>query len=301
MIILPGPASIELGKRIADELGVFAQTVDHRIFPDGESYIRLTGSVTGEVVAVVQTTAHYPDQKLMQLLLTASTANDFGATRVVAVVPYIAYSRQDKRFLEGEALSLDVVIRLMENVGITDLIVVDAHNSASLHMIEEKHSVKIHNVSAIPLLAEYLKRHGYDGALSLSPDKGAIHHAEAAAFVLGGPTSLFEKTRDRKTGEIIMAAKDLDVKGKCAVVFDDIISSGGTMAMAVAVLKDQGAERVAAACSHALFMGGAEEKIRKAGADLILAADTVETQYSQVTIAGVIAAKLRQLCYPQHL
>jgi ribose-phosphate pyrophosphokinase len=231
----------------------------------------------------------------MQLLLMAKTAKDFGAKDVIAVVPYLAYARQDKRFTELEALSLDVIFGMLECAGVTDIVTVNIHNEASTRSVEEKHNVKFHNVSAVPLLAEYLKKEGFDGAYSLSPDKGAIYIAEAASKVLGGGYNYFEKTRDRKTGEITMAVKDLNIRGRKAVVFDDMISSGGTMAKAVEALTQQGAERVAAACTHVLYMPGAEEKIRKAGADPIIATNTIETPFSRVTVAGLIADKLREL------
>ncbi len=295
MILIPGPASLGLGWRIASELGVEPHAVEHRVFPDGESYVKLTKPVQGETVAIVQTTAPNPDTRLMQLLLMAQTAKDFGAKRVIAVVPYLAYARQDKRFLDLEALSLDVIIRLLEATGVSDLVVVNIHNEASVRAIEARHRVRVHNLSAVPLLAGYLKKEGFDGAYSLSPDKGAIYIAEAASLVLGGGYNFFEKSRDRKTGEIKMTVKDLDIAGRRAVVFDDMISSGGTMAKAVEALKTQGAERVAAACTHVLYMPGAEEKIRGAGANPILSTDTIETPFSRVTVAGLITGKLREL------
>jgi ribose-phosphate pyrophosphokinase len=295
MIVIPGPSSLGLGWRIAEALGVEPQAVEHRVFPDGESYIKLTKSVVGEKVVIVQTTAPSPDSKLMQLLLMARTAKDYGAKGIVAVVPYLAYARQDRRFLEMEALSLDIIFSLLEASGVTDLVVVNIHNEASIRAVEANHKIKVHNVSAVPLLAEYLKKHGFDKAYSISPDKGAIYIAKAASEVLGDGYNFFEKTRDRKTGEITMVAKDLNISGHRAVVFDDMISSGGTMAKAVEALKAQGAERVAAACTHVLYMPGAEEKIRTAGADPILATDTIESPFSRVSVAGLIAGKLREL------
>lgn len=295
MIVIPGPASKELGEAVSAKLGVRAQPVEHRLFPDGESYLRLPAGVEGETVVLVQTTAPDPDRKTLQLLIMAKTAEDIGAARVIACVPYLAYMRQDKRFLEGEALSLDVILGLMEAAGVDDLIVIDAHSASSLGEMMAGHRVKVHNLSAIPLLAEYVKKHGYDGAYSLSPDVGAIRLAEAAGRVLGGKHGYFEKSRDRRTGEIEMKVKDLDVDGVNAVVFDDIISSGGTTARAVEGLKRQGAARVAAACVHALFMPGAEEKIKAAGSDLIVSTDTVESKHGRVTVAGLIADYVRNL------
>ncbi|MBN2334863.1 ribose-phosphate diphosphokinase [Candidatus Bathyarchaeota archaeon] len=295
MIIIPGPASKELGEAVAERLSLEAHPVEHRLFPDGESYLRLTADVKGETVALVQSTAPDGDSKMMQLLIMARTAKDFGAERVVACVPYLAYMRQDKQFLDGEALSFDVVLSLLECVGVDDLVVVDLHSEESLARIQSSHGIRVHTLTAIPAIALYLKEHGYDGAYSLSPDVGRKDIVETASRVMGGGFAFFEKMRDRHTGETTMKVKDVDVKGRKAVVFDDIISSGGTMARAIKGLKAQGAVKVAAACTHALFMPGAEERLREAGADLILAADTVETPYSRVSVAGLIADHLRCL------
>lgn len=295
MIVIPGPASAELGKKVAELLGLKAHTVDHRLFPDGESYLRLTADVKGETVVLVQTTAPDPDRKLVQLLIMARTARDFGAKRIVACVPYLAYMRQDKRFLDGEALSFDAVLGLLEDSGVDDLLVVDLHSEESLERIRPRHRIRVRTLSAIPVIAGYLKEHGFDGAYSLSPDEGRRDIVSVASEVMGGGFGFFEKDRDVKTGETRMVVKSLKVKGRKAVVFDDIISSGGTMVKAIKGLKDQGASKVAAACTHALFMSGAEDRLRDAGADLILATDTVESQYSAVSVAGLLADHLKSL------
>jgi ribose-phosphate pyrophosphokinase len=295
MIIISGPASTELGKKIARELGLEPEPVGHRLFPDGESYIKLNSSVAGETVVIVQTTAPNPDTRLMQLLIMARTARDFGAGRIIACVPYLAYMRQDKRFLDGEALSFDIVLGLLEDSGVDDLLVVDLHSEESLRKLQPNHRVRVHTLSAIPVIAKYLKENGFDGAYSLSPDEGRRDIVSAASEVMGGGFAFFEKNRDLRTGETTMFVKDVEVMGRKAVVFDDVISSGGTMAKAVKALKAQGAVKVAAACTHALFMGGAEEKIRDAGADLIVASDSVETPFSKVSVAGVVAELLRSL------
>jgi len=295
MLIVPGPASRGLGEDLARILGVEAHPVEHRLFPDGESYMRFTVDLRGETVVLVQTTAPDPDRKLVQLLVMARTARDFGARRVVACVPYLAYMRQDKRFLEGETLSFDVVLGLLEDSGVDDLLVVDLHSEESLREIQPRHRIRVHTLSAIPVIALYLKEHGFDGAYSLSPDAGRRDIVETASGVMGGGFAFFEKIRDRHTGATTMKVKDVDVEGGKAVVFDDIISSGGTMARAIKGLKDQGAVKVAAACTHALFMDGAEDRLREAGADLIIATDTVESAYSVVSVAGLLAERLRSL------
>ena len=295
MIIVPGPASKKLGEKIAESLGVDAHPVEHRFFPDGESYIRYTASVEGETVVIVQTTSPPQDTHLMQLFLMVSTAKDLGAAKVMCVVPYLAYARQDERFLDGEAFSLDVVINMLENAGADNLIVLDAHNADSLRRMHKRHRIRMENLSATPLLAEYLKERGFNGAYSLSPDEGSVHRAEMGREVLGGGYGFFEKERDLRTGEIEMTVKDVEIRGSDAAIFDDIISSGGTMAKAVAGLKRQGAGRIAASCTHALFMGDAERRIRDAGADIIVSTDTVETEYSKVTVADLVSEHLRKI------
>lgn len=295
MIIVPGPASNILGEAIAHELGQEPVFINNRIFPDGESYIQMPNEVEGETVVLVQTTAPDPDRKIMQLLFMARTAKDFGAERIVAVMPYMAYARQDKRFLEGEALSFDVVLGLLESVGVDDTIVIDVHCEEALEELQSKYTMKIHNLTALFVLAEYMKQHSYDGAYSLSPDIGRKKIVERVSEVLGGGFAFFEKVRDRYTGKTTMIVKDLDLKGKNVVIFDDIISSGGTMSRAIQGLKEQGAGKVAAVCTHALPVPGANEKLRNAGADDIVATDTVESLYETVSIAGLVAEYLRTL------
>ncbi|MCW4013050.1 MAG: ribose-phosphate pyrophosphokinase [Candidatus Bathyarchaeota archaeon] len=295
MIIVPGPASNILGEAIAQELGQEPVFINNRIFPDGESYIQMPSEVEGETVVLVQTTAPEPDRKIMQLLFMARTAKDLGAERIIVVLPYMAYARQDKRFLVGESLSFDVVLGLLESVGVDDTIIIDVHCEDALEELRPKFKMQVHNLTAIFVLADYMKKHSYDGAYSLSPDIGRRDIVERVSKVMGGGFAFFEKVRDRYTGKTTMVVKDLDLKGKNVVIFDDIISSGGTMARAIQGLKEQGAGKVAAVCTHALPVPGANEKLRNAGADDIVASDTVESLYETVSIAGLVAEYLRSL------
>ena len=294
MKVIPGPASPELGARIADRMGVESHPAVHRLFPDGESYIRITTPMKGETAVIVQTTFPEPDKSLLQLFLMVDAVRDAGAKEVICVVPYLAYARQDQRFLEGEALSLKTVSKLLGASEVDLLIVVDVHEAKALGKFCDEANIQVTNLSAMPDLAEYLKMNGFDGAFSLSPDEGAINLAESAATVLGGEVSFFTKERNRHTGEIEMIVKDINIQGKDAVVFDDIVSSGGTTAKAVKGLKKQGASRVAAACTHGLFMGGARDKILDAGADMLIASDTVQTPTSLVSVSTLIADHLKK-------
>jgi len=132
MIILPGPASQDLAKRLVAELKTRLVPVFFKKFPDGESYIRIEGDVQDRHVIVVQTTSPPQDERMMQLFLLASAAKKQGAQRITAVVPYFAYGRQDKIFLPGEAFSIKTVIDILKACGVTQIITINAHNPIAL-------------------------------------------------------------------------------------------------------------------------------------------------------------------------
>ena len=288
MIVVPGPASQSLGQKIAEKLDAQIVSVNLKSFPDGEYCLRFEGDLAGEEVVVVQSTGPPQDTNVMQLLLMLDAAKDLGAEKVTAVVPYLAFARQDKRFLPGEVVSAETVVKLIEACGTDRFITVNIHSEKTLKQL----SIPNENLSAITSLAEHFKSRGLDGAFSLSPDKGAVELAEEADRVLGGGCGWLRKERDRYTGEIQVEEKSLNVKGRDVIVFDDIISSGGTIARAVKMLKTQGARRVYAACVHPLLIGEAKQKIHKNGAEEIVGTDSIPSSVRRVSLAPLIAEAL---------
>jgi len=292
VIVVPGPASRELGLRIAEQLHVRIVNVFSKHFPDGECYLRFESEeFRGKDVVVVQTTAPPQHENLVQLFLIADAVTDFGAKSVTAVVPYFTYARQDKRFLKGEAFSVKTVVKLLENCGVSRIITVNAHNPKVLEMF----SVPVEDLSAIPLLANYFKREGLvENAVSLSLGKKALTMASEADSVLKGGFDYVPTQRDRITGNVTLEVKELPVRNRDVVIFDDIISSGGTMAKAVKMAKEQGAKKVYAACVHPLLVGNAEERILANGAEAIVGTDCVTSKVSVVSVAPIIAEALRK-------
>ncbi len=290
MIVIPGPASQSLGRKIAELLETRAVPVFSKTFPDGESYVRLDGSIKDEEVIIVQTTDPPQEVHITQLFLMIDTAKTLGAKRVIAVVPYLAYARQDKRFLHGEAISIETIIKILEALGTDLLLTVNIHQNNIL----KKFVIPTENLSAITLLAEYFKNRGLVGAFSLAPDRGAHRLVEEADKVLNGGWGWLEKHRDRVTGEIRVEDKRLEIKSRDVIVFDDIISTGGTIAAAVKMLKEQGARRVYAACTHPLLIGEAQRKISQNGAEEIVGTDCISSPVSVVSVAPLIAKALAQ-------
>jgi len=290
MIIIPGPASAELGRKIGDLLECKVLPVFNKTFPDGESYIRFEAeTLRNEDVIIVQTTSPPQDQRLIQLLLMADNAAEMKARKITAVVPYFAYSRQDKRFLPGEAFSIKTITKLLRNCGINRIITVNAHSPPVLKSLE----TPIEDVSAIPLLAQYFKTQNLvKNPFSLSLGKKALNMAAEADSILKGGHDCISTKRDTRTGNVTLEEKELPVKNRDVIVFDDIISSGGTMAKAVKFAKERGASKVYAACVHPLLTGDSERKIMENGAQEIIGTDSVPSKVSKVSIAPLICKTL---------
>ena len=183
MKVISGPASKELAEAVSAQTGFPNVAVVSKIFPDGESYVRLEGSVQGEDVAIVQTTCPpMQDGRLFQLAFLADSARRAGAKKVTAVVPYLAYARQDKTFLAGEGISVETIARMLGAAGIDEFLTVNIHSEPTLAQFP----FPAKTLSAIPLIAEYFVNKGFKGAFALSPDKGAMYIAKQAQEVLGG-------------------------------------------------------------------------------------------------------------------
>ena len=288
MIVVPGPASRDLGRKIAELMKTKVVHVEFKRFPDGESYIRFDVGVENEDVVIVQTTSSPQNENFLQLFLIADNAKDMKAKTITTVVPYFAYSRQDKRFRPGEAFSVKTIVTLLEACGVHRIITVNAHNPKVLGDFR----IRVDDLSAISLLAEHFKNKGFDGAFSLSLGKKARAVATEANIVLKGGHGYVETRRDRLTGKVTVERKTLSVKGRDVIIFDDIISSGGTMIKAIKWVREQGAKSVYAACVHPLLVGDAKDKIMKSGADGIVGTDCVPSTVSVVSVAPLIAKTL---------
>jgi ribose-phosphate pyrophosphokinase len=292
MKVILGPASVELGRKIARLLNAETVPVFFKTFPDGESYLRFeTESLQNDDVLIVQTTSPPQDQRLVQLLLMADNALDLKAKNITAVVPYFAYSRQDKRFLRGEAFSVKTVVKLLEECGVNRIMSVNAHSPSALRAFD----IPVDDLSAIPLLAEYFEtRNLVENPVSMSLGKKALSMAAEAHAILKGGFDYISTKRDVITGNVTLEQKELPVKDRDVVIFDDIISSGGTMAKAVKLVKNQGAKKVYAACVHPLLIGDSQKKILENGAEAIIGTDCVPSPVSKVSVAPLIGDALMQ-------
>jgi len=180
---------------------------------------------------------------------------------------------------------------LIESIGADYFLTIDIHEKESLKLF----NMKAMNLSAMDELGKYLKELNLTRPCVIAPDKSALKLAEKVADVIETDCTFFSKTRDLKTGKVLTSAKNAKVRDCDVVIVDDIISTGGTMANGVRIIKDQGARKIVAACTHALLIGDAKNKLKEAGVDEIVGTDTIESDVSRVSVANIIAEALRTL------
>ena len=307
MPVVSGSSGRDVAASLAPLLGMQHIELVSRRFPDGEGYVRVPtdaiDAVRAEPVVLVSNT--YPDSGVVQtvLLLEAladvrkgelsnlkeeepQSLDDVGPGIYLAI-PYFGYSRQDKRFSKGEALSARVIAEILAR-GCDGIAILDLHEPAVL----EGMGVPMQFVSSMPEIAERLQTEVSPDFI-LSPDKGAIARATEVAGLIGCEFSYLEKTRvDARTIE--HTPKDLDVNGKVVAIVDDMISTGGTICRASDALRRQGAVEVHAACTHGLFTGGAILRLAS-HVDGVHSTDSLPNPRAVVSAAPALARGLKHL------
>ena len=285
--VVTGPGTFDLADKIARRLGAHLAVASLRIFSDGESSIKL-GRV-GKNCVIVQSTNPPTDTHLIQLLMMAKKCTDDGAQDVCAVVPYLGYARQDRAFLEGEVVSISLVAKLFESVGLKHIITVDIHSELAM-----SYFASIQNVSSIPLLANYASKMRLHDPIAVSPDAGGTNRAKEFARHLDIDVLVLKKSRHKVTGDVTIEERlDIDISKRDAIVIDDIISSGGSLIKAAEVLNKKGAGKIYAMCAHALLMNDAAQKIKSAGVEDIISTNSVPSQYAKVDLSPEIALALK--------
>jgi len=260
-LIVAGPASQALAVDIASYLHVPVVPSDSKVFPDGECYCRIDiendSQLKQKDIIIVQTLGAginvNQNQHIMELIMLISAAKRAGATKIRVVVPFLAYARQDKAFRPGEAVFVEELLRWIQAAGATHFYTVDVHAEPTLKVL----TIPAFNIDPMEIFAHALRDRGIDTAnlIVICPDKGAYERCRAFARYLDShiPVVQFTKQRDVKTGEIQMQCDStITFSGKTAVIADDIIATGGTMALAIKLARERGATQVFTIGTHPL-------------------------------------------------
>lgn len=279
------PGNEPFAERLRNELGMDRIEMEWRRFPDGESYIRFRQEVKGGDLALV-CTLNDPDSKALALLFAARTARELGASRVGLIAPYLGYMRQDRRFNPGEAVTSVHFARLMADA-FDWLVTVDPH----LHRrssLGEIYPIPSRVVAAAPAMAQWIKAN-VSRPLVVGPDSESEQWAAEVAAACGAPHAVMSKTRlgDRRVE--IEAPPLAQWKDHTAVLLDDIISSGRTMALAAVKIREAGLDAPVCLGVHAVFSSDAMGALRQAGVTQVATTNTIAHGTNAVDVAPLVA------------
>jgi ribose-phosphate pyrophosphokinase len=276
LMLFSGRANPELASRIANKLGVDLGPVTLKTFSNGEVYCRYDESIRGADVFIVQPTCANPElglsanDALMELLLMIDAAVGASAHRVIAVTPWFGYSRQDKKSAPREPISARLAARMIEAAGADRVLTMDLHAG----QIQGFFRNPVDHMTALFMLTQYFDDLGLTDLVVVAPDAGRVKLNKKFASKLGAELAILDKERPaQQVAEIGYVIGD--VKGRTAVLVDDMIDTAGTLRAAAQTVLDEGASRVYAAATHPILSGNAYENLAASGFEQIVVTDTI--------------------------
>lgn len=287
-VVLALPGNEQLAAGIAATLQTEVGRMTVRRFPDGESYVRVETPVDGRHV-VLACSLHDPDSKVPPLLFAASTAREFGATRVGLVAPYLAYMRQDKRFNVGESITSVHFAKLISSY-VDWLVTVDPHLHR-LTSLDDIYSIPSIIVHAAPLLAQWI-RANVDSPILIGPDSESKQWVAEVARGVDAPSLVLEKIRRGDRDVSVSIPDPRALRGRTPVLVDDIISTARTMIATSRHLAGYGIAAPVCVGIHAIFAGDAHAELLSAGAGRIVTANTIPHSSNAIDLSQAIAEAL---------
>jgi ribose-phosphate pyrophosphokinase len=298
-VLFTGNANRELAQEIASNLGVELGKASVGRFSDGEVNVELLQNVRARDVFVVQSTCAPTNENVMELLIMVDALKRASARRITAVIPYFGYARQDRRPRSTRVpISAKVVANLLETVGVERVLTMDLHAD----QIQGFFDIPVDNIYASPVLLSDLKSKNYRDLIVVSPDVGGVVRARALAKQLGCDLAIIDKRRSAANeAEVMHVIGEIDDRN--CVIMDDMIDTAGTLMKAAEVLKERGAKRVFAYCTHAVFSGPAIERIKASALDEVVICNTIPLadaarackKIRQLSVAFLFAETIRRI------
>lgn len=298
MLLFSGNSNLPLAKKIAGNLGLKLGNLEITTFPDNENRVRVVEDVVGEDVVVVQSTGITPNLYYIELFLIIDSLKRSGAKSITLVIPYLGYQRQDHIFRDGEAVSLEVIISILESLGVSRVISFDFHSVR----IPDLFHVPIFHLSALSVFAEEIKKMNVSDTVLVSPDMGGIARIKKLSELCGNlPFVSIVKDRDLTTGSIQSTTINGEVK-KTAIIVDDVISTGETIVAAAKLLEENGAEEVYVFATHGILAGSASSSLQNSNVKRVVISDTIKIPDNKLfekleilSISNLIAEELKSL------
>lgn len=300
--LITGNANPELAKAVAGHLGIPLANVTVGRFSDGEIQVVLNESVRDDDVFIIQPLCSPSNDYIMELLLLADALKRASAGRITAVIPYFAYGRQDRKVNPRDPISARLLADIISVAGVNHIVVVDLHAK----QVEGFFDLPVDHLEARPVLADYFLRRGFseEDTVIVSPDIGGVARARNFAKVFNAPIAIIDKRRPKPNVAEVMNIIG-EVKGKKAIIIDDIIDTAGTIVNAAKAIKERGATEVYATCTHPVFSGPAVERLSKAVKEGVLkevvVTDTIPLGNKSfegakiLSISGMLAEAIRRI------
>ncbi len=268
--IFTGRANPELAEEIARYLGTSLSPIQIKNFSDGEINVKVQESIRGDDVFLIQPTCNPVNENLMELLIMIDAFKRASARTINVVLPYYGYARQDRKTQGREAITAKLVADLISTAGPDRIIAMDLHTG----QLQGFFNVKVDHLYATPVLIDYLHQKNFDDVVVVSPDAGGVERARVFAKKLNAPIAIIDK---RRSGHNIAEVYHLigDVRGKDAIIVDDMIDTAGTICGGARMLKEQGARRIFACAAHPVFSGPALERLAEAPIDEVIVSNSI--------------------------
>ena len=301
MMVFTGNANHKLAEEVVSHLGIGLGRATVGRFSDGEVMIELLENVRGRDVFVLQSTCNPINDSLMEVMVMVDALRRSSAGRITAAIPYFGYSRQDRRPRSARvAITAKVVANMFTSVGVNRLLTMDLHSD----QIQGFFDIPVDNIYATPILLSDVWKHNYPNLVVVSPDVGGVVRARAVAKQLNADLAIIDKRRPKPNEAKVMNIIG-DVAGRICVIMDDMVDTANTLCEAAIALKQEGAEKVVAYCTHPVLSGVAVELITNSKLDELVVTNTIPlrpdavacSKIRQLSAANLLAETIRRISH----
>src|SRR5258706_2172107 len=298
-MVFTGSATPQLAADVVQHLNIHLGRAKVGRFSDGEVMIEVLENVRGKDVFVLQSICTPPNDNLMEALVLVDALKRASAARVTAAIPYMGYARQDRRPNSARVpITAKVVANMLVSVGVNRVLTMDLHSE----QIQGFFDIPVDNIYSGPILVSDVWKHDYQNLVVVSPDVGGVVRARALAKRLEADLAIIDKRRPRPNVATVMNIIG-EVEGRTCVIIDDMVDTANTLCEAAGALKERGAQRVLAYCTHAVLSGKAVERIAASALDEIVVTDTIPLREDAkackkmrvLTVSGLLAETMRRI------